>query len=137
MMKIKNLRSIIFVLISTLFVSVAQMFWKFASQQFSFTFQGIFLNLHLYLGFFIYGFALVLLLIALKEGDLSVVYPILGTSYMWVLFIARFFFKEYVSLTNLIGVFIIILGVIFITQGNHESVKVKKRSHRISKGGRA
>lgn len=131
MMKIKNLRPIIFIFISTLFVSIAQMFWKFASQSFSFTFQGIFLNLHLYLGFFIYGFALILLLLALRDGDLSIVYPILGTSYMWVLLIAKFYFKEYISLTNLVGVFIIILGIIFITQGNHGELDKTKRGIKI------
>jgi len=115
---IKHIKPIIYIVIATLFISIAQAFWKLAALKFSFTVEGLLFNLPLFAGFLFYAVTFILVLLALKHGELSIVYPILGTSYIWVLLVARYAFNEIITLTNLLGVASIILGIVFITQGS-------------------
>jgi uncharacterized membrane protein len=44
-------------------------------------------------------------------GDLSVLYPLIALSYVWVSFLSYFVLKEPVSIVNFIGYAVIIVGV--------------------------
>ena len=101
----------------TFFTSSAQVFLKFASGGIAFTVGGLLANTHLYAALVLYGIGSLLLIYALKVGDLSVVYPVLATSYIWVILLSNVFFGETISFLKLLGIATIFLGVTFIGLG--------------------
>ena len=58
------------------------------------------------------------MIIAYKFGSLSVLQPILSLNYVISLFVGYYFLNESVSIQNLLGVIIIILGVYLIATGD-------------------
>jgi len=51
---------------------------------------------------------------ALKNAPLSVVYPFVSLSYVWVALMAALFLNERITKSKIIGIFFIILGVALI-----------------------
>jgi len=68
--------AILLVLFSTLLTSGGQILFKFASGKLTSFSLATFFNFHLIFGFFLYAFGAVFLVIALKYGELSILYPI-------------------------------------------------------------
>jgi drug/metabolite transporter (DMT)-like permease len=68
-------------------------------------------------GLIIYGVGALLLVIALKGGELSVLYPVIATSFIWVTLSAFFLFGEALSVWKWLGIFSIMLGVSLIGFG--------------------
>ena len=108
--------AIFLVIFVTLLTSLGQIFWKFGSYHIN-TNPFSWLNPPLLLGFFSYGLGALLLIFALKHGELSTLYPIVATSYIWVALISPLFFPDTLSFMKFLGIGIIILGVILITRG--------------------
>jgi uncharacterized membrane protein len=117
------LKSIFFVLLCTLLTSAGQYFIKLGSVQIN-NFASIF-NFSLIFGLFLYGSAAILLLLALRNGELSVLYPFIALSFVWVFLISTFVLKENILLINWFGLVLIILGVYFTGLGS-EKAKVAK-----------
>ena len=65
-----------------------------------------------------YAIGAMLLIVALRDGELSVLYPIIALSFVWVTLISIFLFHEYVSAYNWVGVAAILLGVSLIGYGS-------------------
>lgn len=105
------------VLACTGFTSAAQIFYKFGVSKLSFNFMSIITNWPIILGLALYGIGAVLLLIALRHGELSVLYPIIALSYVWVNLLAMHFFNEPINLFKWLGIAVIVLGVSFIGKG--------------------
>ncbi len=114
-MKTKPL-AIYLVIFSTIFTTVGQILWKMGAQNLAFDFS-LLTNYNVFLGFVSYGLGAVILIIALRNGELSVLYPILGTSYIWVIISAYLIFGESITLLKIIGVGAIIAGVSFMGLG--------------------
>jgi drug/metabolite transporter (DMT)-like permease len=72
------------------------------------------LNLPLMGGMAIYGIAFVLFMIALKHGQISVLYPLIATSYVWVAIFANRFLDEPFEWTQWIGIGLILMGAYFV-----------------------
>ena len=102
----------------TFFTSIAQIFYKLASSSLSFNILKILTNYYLYIGLFLYFFAFVLMVKAFKGGEVTILYPIVSTSYIWVGLLSALFFREAISTFRWIGIITIIFGVIFINLGN-------------------
>lgn len=68
-------------------------------------------NLPLVTGYSLYGISTVLLVLALRDGELSILYPVISLTYVWVTFLSVAFFKESMNLYKILGVFTIVLGV--------------------------
>ena len=103
------------IILCTLFTSVAQVFFKLGSEKLVFDFIKIITNYHLIIGVILYAVGAVLLLLSLKIGDLSVIYPIIATSYIWVSILSFFMFNESITLFKSLGVMSIIGGVAFLS----------------------
>jgi undecaprenyl phosphate-alpha-L-ara4N flippase subunit ArnE len=91
--------------ISALFVATGQLFWKLGAK------QGLFF---LSIGFVLYGLGAIILIIAFRFGDVSVLHPFLSLSYVFALYFGYTVLSEEISLNRGIGVFAIILGVTLI-----------------------
>ena len=97
-------KGICIILVSTLLTSVGQILLKYGLA------KGV-LNPPLALGLIAYIASGFLLVYALKFGDLSVLYPVIATSYVWVAILSLIFFGEKLSLMHASGTFLILLGV--------------------------
>ena len=68
-------------------------------------------NLPLMAGYSLYGISTILLVLALRDGELSILYPVISLTYVWVTFLSVMFFKESMNFFKILGVLIIVTGV--------------------------
>jgi len=104
---------ILLVLFCALLGATAQIMLKKGMIDFSWKY--IFYNFSLFFGVFLYGSAFILYNITLKFEDVSLVYPIIACSYIFVVILAYFFLKEPLSLNKFIGSVMIVSGVYMIS----------------------
>ena len=94
--------------------SIGQLEFKRGADNLQFDLNMLLTNYHLILAVAVYAVSTVLYVIALNKGQLSILYPILATSYIWTLIFSNVFLKESVGLVSWAGVFFILLGVSLI-----------------------
>ncbi|MDP6138746.1 MAG: EamA family transporter [Candidatus Woesearchaeota archaeon] len=109
------------VLGSTLLTSTAQLFYKFAAEKLSFNILSIITNVNLLVGMVLYAVGGILLIISFRGGEVSVLYPIFATSYIWVSFLSIYFLGEVMNIFKWLGVFVIIAGIILIGYGSKKA----------------
>jgi uncharacterized membrane protein len=68
-------------------------------------------NAPLFFGYSMNAGMAVLLILALKDGQLSILYPIISLSYVWVNLLSMYFFHEHMNFFKAIGIVLIIGGV--------------------------
>ncbi|WP_407306607.1 EamA family transporter [Desulfosporosinus sp. SB140] len=76
----------------------------------------LFLSPYILGGLTVYAFASVLWIYVLNKGELSYVYPIQSTAFIFAMIIGATIFKEQLTPSKIIGVLVICLGVIIITR---------------------
>ena len=108
------------VFVCTFFTSIAQVFYKFGADRLSFDIINIISNWPLILGMIIYLTAAFLLIIALRAGEVSVLYPIIATSYIWVSLLSKYFFNDIISFYKWIGMIFIFFGIILVAKGGRK-----------------
>jgi uncharacterized membrane protein len=91
--------------------AVGQIEIKKGSYQMSFNLNELLGNSHLIIGLFFYAVCTLIYVYALSFGEVSVLYPILATSYIWVGLLASVFLGERFVPINWAGMFLIIVGV--------------------------
>ena len=74
--------------------------------------------LTLLIGFVLYGIGAVSMIIAFKFGSLSVLHPMMSIGYVCALFLGYFMLGEAITLTKVLGILLILLGVAFIGMGD-------------------
>jgi drug/metabolite transporter (DMT)-like permease len=70
------------------------------------------------LGVVLFLLSSVLFVAGLKNGSLTVLYPLVSLGYVWTLFWSRLFFHEPFNRSKLLGLALILIGVFFIGLGN-------------------
>lgn len=68
-------------------------------------------NLPLVAGYALSACNALLLIMALREGELSVLYPIYSVSYVWVILLSMYFFHDQLNAWKAAGVLLIMCGV--------------------------
>ena len=94
--------------------SIGQLEFKRGADNLQFDIKLLLTNYHLILAIAVYCVSTVLYVYALNKEQLSILYPIIATSYVWTLMFSKIFLKEQVGLTSWAGVFFILLGVTLI-----------------------
>ncbi len=61
----------------------------------------------------------VLYVMGLREGSLTVLYPMVSLGYVWTLLWSRLFFGEPFNREKVFGLLLVLLGVFCIGMGNH------------------
>jgi multidrug transporter EmrE-like cation transporter len=74
-------------------------------------------NLTLLGGLSLYGVSTVLLVLALKEGELSLLYPVIALTYVWVTLLSLVVFHDHANPIKLAGIGIIVVGVAILGRG--------------------
>jgi multidrug transporter EmrE-like cation transporter len=79
---------------------------------------GILTNFPLIGGYACLGMNVVLVVVALRGGQLSVLYPIMALSYVWVTILSPVYFNDVISTSQIAGLTLIVAGVAFIGSGS-------------------
>jgi multidrug transporter EmrE-like cation transporter len=77
-------------------------------------------NLPLMTGYVLYGLSTVLLVLALKDGELSLLYPVIALTYVWVTALSLVFFHDKPDPFKLTGIAIIVIGVSVLGRGGRK-----------------
>ena len=107
----KNKKGILLMLISSICVCVGQLLWKLSTDG---------NMLPLLIGFVFYAVGAMVMIVAYRFGELSVLQPMLSLNCVISLFLARVVLEETITLIKLVGVLIIIAGVLLIAGGTEE-----------------
>lgn len=68
-------------------------------------------------GLSLYGIFTLLLVLALRDGELSTLYPIISLTYVWVTFLSVWLFGESMNPFKALGVATIVFGVALLGKG--------------------
>jgi len=68
-------------------------------------------NWPLILGYGLHACNALLLILALRDGELSVLYPIYSLSYVWVILLSMYFFHDQLNPWKVGGVLLVMAGV--------------------------
>ena len=117
-----KLWSVLLVLFTTLLTSSAQLLWKKGSATLAFDIASILTNYYLLGGLLLYIFGGTLIIISFRGGEVSVLYPIIATSYIWVSFLSILFLSESMNLFKWAGIASIIVGIASIGYGSNYTV---------------
>ena len=112
------------VLVCTLLTSSAQIFYKKSVETLSWNILSIITNVNLIIGMALYLIGAILLILSFRGGEVSVLYPIIATSYIWVSFFSMYFLPEPELMTPFkwLGVFTIVAGIALIGFGSKETI---------------
>jgi drug/metabolite transporter (DMT)-like permease len=118
----KRKLAIFIVLACTLLTAVAQYLIKLGANRLSHagfvaTMIGIFTIPQLFAGYCLYAVFTVMFIYALRHGELSILYPLIALSYVWVTITAVLAFHESMNPYKIIGLVVIICGVAVLGWG--------------------
>ena len=112
----------VLVFLSTILTSSAQILWKIGSKSLTFNILSILTNYYIMGGILIYIVAGALLILSFRGGEVSVLYPIIAMSYIWVSLLSVKFLGETIDGWKSIGIISIIMGIVLIGYGSREAV---------------
>ncbi len=118
----KRRRAVLIVVACTLIGATAQVLIKLGAAHLEHTGLvataiGIFTIPQLFAGYCLYGIFTGLLVFALRDAELSILYPVIALSYVWVTLASVLIFHETMNLPKALGVAIIVLGVAVLGRG--------------------
>ncbi|MBS1877626.1 MAG: EamA family transporter [Acidobacteria bacterium] len=100
-------------------------FLKAGATRLQFTVASLARNWRLALGVFFFCFSSIFFVLGLKEGELSVLYPMVSLGYVWTLLWSRIFFGERLTMTKLAGLALILIGVLMVGLGTERDPAVR------------
>ena len=113
-----SLWAIILALISAIFCGIGPIFLKKGAENFSVRNPKKSLkNKNLLKGIGMYLLATIFFIPALKGGEMSVLYPMASTAYVWLGIFSMGMTKERMSLLKWVGTCILVLGILIIGLG--------------------
>lgn len=114
-------QSVGLVFLCTLFGVAAQYFIKTSGMQMaSFSVMGLLTNVSLWVGLSLYGVSTGLLILALRDGELSLLYPVISLTYVWVTILSVLVFNEALNVYKVLGIGVICTGVALLGKGKTE-----------------
>jgi drug/metabolite transporter (DMT)-like permease len=110
-------KSAIIVAACTVLNAVAQILFKLAVRNLVLTPAGVLSNVPLIAGIACYGLFTIAMVLALREGELSLLYPIIALSYVWVTLLTYWLLKETPNAYKNLGILTIVIGVAILGRG--------------------
>ena len=110
------------IVLFTVLSATAQVLLKYGSIQLKLnpSFTGLLTNFPLLGGMAVYGVGAVLMVLALRHGELSVLYPLISLSYVWVAVLSVVVFGEIMNVYKIAGICAIMAGVAVLGSGAHK-----------------
>ena len=104
-------KGILLILLTTILTSTAQIFYKKGVSHF----PTLFTNIPLITGMTLYAIGVIFFFLALREGEVSTLTPILSTSYIIVALTSFYYLGETMPPIKIIGIITIVAGILFLT----------------------
>ena len=104
----------------TVLGAAAQILMKVGMAHFVPTIPAILTNVPLIAGYTLYGINTVMLVLALKDGELSMLYPIIALTYVWVTLLSYTLLREPPNFYKNIGITTIVIGVAVLGRGGRK-----------------
>jgi uncharacterized membrane protein len=99
-------------LVSAVLGSIGQINFKIGADNLQLTnVLSIIKNYNLIIGILFYLISTIIYIYVLKFSQLTMVYPIIATSYIWTALLSNIILNESISLVNIIGYFLILFGI--------------------------
>jgi multidrug transporter EmrE-like cation transporter len=119
----KRRKAMLIVVFCTFIGAAAQVFIKAGANRlthpgFIGAIVGILTNPRLFCGYALYGVFTVLLVYALREAELSILYPIIALTYVWVAILSVIVFQEKINVMKTVGIVTIVGGVAILGRGS-------------------
>jgi drug/metabolite transporter (DMT)-like permease len=116
-MKKKFALPILLIILCTIFTATGQLLMKLGLNNLSLSFLGLITNFQLIAGIIVYLMGAAIMVYALKQAELSSLYPFLSLSFIWVAFLSVFILKESIVMLQWIGMLAILAGVYTVGRG--------------------
>jgi multidrug transporter EmrE-like cation transporter len=110
-------KSVMLVFACTILGAAAQILMKVGMTHFRPDPIALATNLPLVAGYALYGLNTLMLVLALKDGELSMLYPIIALTYVWVTLLSYLLLHEPPNLYKDIGITTIVAGVAVLGRG--------------------
>lgn len=107
--------AIIIVLLFSVFGAYVSILFKQASRRFRFSIRGTFKNYKLIFALFGYGIGALVFVYLLKFVEVSILYPIVSASYIWISIFSIKFLNEKMNKLKWLGIILIIIGISLIS----------------------
>lgn len=106
-----SFKAFLLVVLATITISISQTLIKLGVKTLTWNITGIITNHYIIIAYMLLAVSSVLVILGFKWGELSVLYPVIGLSFVWVLLISFFFLGETVNAWKIIGSAFIVGGV--------------------------
>lgn len=104
--------SVLLVSLCTILGAAAQVLLKMGANQLpSANPIRMLLNPWIFSGYALYGLSTGLLILALRKGQLSLLYPVISLTYVWVTILSVLIFREQMNVYKIVGLAVIVTGV--------------------------
>ena len=114
-------QSLTLVFFFTFLGATAQMLMKKGMQQPDPSLWHYITSLPLFAGYCLYGLGAAMFTLALRDGELSVLYPVISLTYVWVTILSVVILHETINVYKVLGVATIIAGVAVLGGGQKKS----------------
>lgn len=121
----QKVHSLALVFCCTLIGAIAQLLIKSGAQKIGqepslwATARSLAINLPLMGGLCLYGLSAILLVLALRHAELSMIYPVIALTFVWVTILSAVVFGESMTLYKIAGIASIVAGVALLGIGGH------------------
>ncbi len=104
-------------IVCTLLTAAGQILLKKGIDSFTFDLLAILRNYSLVLALLLYGAGLVVMTVSFKYGEISVLYPVVTLSFVWVAVFSSLILGESLNAFKISAVLLIIIGISLIGKG--------------------
>jgi multidrug transporter EmrE-like cation transporter len=111
------MEAILLVLFASFLGSFGAVFLKWGAGRVSMNVKSLLLNWRLAVGVALYLISTVFYLMALKMGELSILFPMVSLGYVWTLLWSRLFFGEPLNGRKFAGLALILGGLVVLNLG--------------------
>jgi len=108
------------VIACTILGAAAQILMKVGMSHFQPNFMALVTNVPLVTGYALYGINTLMMVLALREGELSMLYPIIAMTYVWVTLLSYALLAEKPNLYKNLGIATIVVGVAVLGRGGRK-----------------
>ena len=104
--------------------SLAAVGLKAGAHRLELNFKSLLTNWYLIAGAGGYLISTVFYILGIKNGELSVLFPMVSTSYLWTMLWSKLFFDEPMTRAKFAGLALILAGCVLLGLGTHQASEI-------------
>jgi len=122
----KRNTAVLMIIFSTFLNTIAQTLYKYGAANLKLDLLAVITNYPIIIGICIYAVSASIMIIAFRGGDLSLLYPLFATGYIWVTLVSSYIFNEELNLYKIAGILIIVVGVSVLGFASDKDIVLKR-----------